>query len=85
MFDFDNMGFTNTVEHIKYLSCSDCEVGKAVQNVPYGNTSGWTPRISQPQHQKELSGTCKVKNIKMFLKTLNPVLISSGLRTMAKI
>lgn len=27
MFDFDNMGFTNTVENIKYLSCSDCEVG----------------------------------------------------------
>ena len=26
MFDFDNMGFTNTVENIKYLSCSDCEV-----------------------------------------------------------
>jgi len=27
MFDFDNMGFTNTVEHIKFLSCGDCEVG----------------------------------------------------------
>ena len=26
MFDFDNMGFTNTVEHIKFLSCGDCEV-----------------------------------------------------------
>ena len=29
MFDFDNMGFTNTVENIKYLSCSDCEVTRA--------------------------------------------------------
>jgi len=27
MYDFDNMGFTNTVQNIKYLSCSDCEVG----------------------------------------------------------
>jgi hypothetical protein len=30
MFDFDNMGFTNTVENIKYLSCGDCEAGPAL-------------------------------------------------------
>ena len=27
MFDFDNLGFTNTVGTIKYLSCADCDVG----------------------------------------------------------
>ena len=27
MFDFDNLGFTNTVGGIKYLSCADCDVG----------------------------------------------------------
>ena len=27
MFDFDNLGFTNTVNTIKYLSCADCDVG----------------------------------------------------------
>ena len=27
MFDFDNVGFSNTVGTIKYLICADCEVG----------------------------------------------------------
>lgn len=27
MFDFDNLGFTNTVENRKYLSCADCDLG----------------------------------------------------------
>ena len=27
MFDFDNVGFTNTVGTTKYLSCADCDVG----------------------------------------------------------
>eukprot|EP00092_Neocalanus_flemingeri_P005988 GFUD01006450.1.p2 GENE.GFUD01006450.1~~GFUD01006450.1.p2 ORF type:complete len:131 (-),score=46.08 GFUD01006450.1:84-434(-) len=27
MFDFDNIGFTNTVETTKFLSCADCDVG----------------------------------------------------------
>jgi len=27
MFDFDNIGFTNTVENKKFLSCADCDVG----------------------------------------------------------
>jgi len=27
MFDFDNLGFTNTVQNIKFLSCADCDVG----------------------------------------------------------
>ena len=27
MFDFDNVGFFNTVKTIKYLVCADCEVG----------------------------------------------------------
>jgi len=27
MFDFDNVGFTNTVDTTKFLSCADCDVG----------------------------------------------------------
>ncbi|XP_069113116.1 guanine nucleotide exchange factor MSS4-like [Argopecten irradians] len=27
MFTFENLGFTNTVDNIKYLICADCEVG----------------------------------------------------------
>ncbi|XP_048779986.1 guanine nucleotide exchange factor MSS4-like [Ostrea edulis] len=27
MFEFENVGFTNTVETIKYLICADCEIG----------------------------------------------------------
>lgn len=27
MFTFENLGFTNTVNNIKYLICADCEVG----------------------------------------------------------
>ena len=27
MFDFDNLGFTNTVENRKFLSCADCDLG----------------------------------------------------------
>lgn len=27
MFEFENLGFTNTVETIKYLICADCEIG----------------------------------------------------------
>ncbi len=27
MFDFDNVGFSNTVRNIKYLACADCDVG----------------------------------------------------------
>jgi len=27
MFDFDNIGFTNTVDSTKFLSCADCDVG----------------------------------------------------------
>ena len=37
MFDFDNMGFTNTVEHIKFLSCGDCEVILCVSSQKYCN------------------------------------------------
>lgn len=27
MFKFENVGFSNTVEHVKYLVCADCEAG----------------------------------------------------------
>ena len=27
MFAFENVGFCNTVDNIKYLACADCEVG----------------------------------------------------------
>ena len=27
MFDFENVGFCNTVGNLKYLACADCEVG----------------------------------------------------------
>ena len=27
MWTFENVGFSNTVENIKYLTCADCEVG----------------------------------------------------------
>lgn len=27
MFTFENVGFCNTVNNIKYLSCADCEIG----------------------------------------------------------
>ncbi|XP_076470090.1 guanine nucleotide exchange factor MSS4-like [Babylonia areolata] len=27
MYTFDNVGFTNTVDSIKYLICADCEIG----------------------------------------------------------
>ncbi|XP_077983015.1 guanine nucleotide exchange factor MSS4-like [Glandiceps talaboti] len=27
MYTFENVGFTNTVDGIKYLTCADCEVG----------------------------------------------------------
>merc|ERR1719244_1784543 len=27
MFDFDNLGFTNTVDNIKFLCCADCDLG----------------------------------------------------------
>ena len=27
MFDFDNIGFSNTVDEVKYLICADCEAG----------------------------------------------------------
>ena len=27
MFQFDNLGFTNTVGNTKYLSCADCDLG----------------------------------------------------------
>lgn len=27
MFDFDNIGFSHTVEDTKYLICADCEIG----------------------------------------------------------
>ena len=27
MFTFENVGFCNTVDNIKYLACADCEVG----------------------------------------------------------
>ena len=27
MWTFENVGFSNTVENIKYLICADCEVG----------------------------------------------------------
>ncbi|XP_070573956.1 guanine nucleotide exchange factor MSS4-like [Ptychodera flava] len=36
MFTFENVGFTNTVENIKYLICADCEEPQASvrQNIP---------------------------------------------------
>jgi len=27
MFTFDNVGFTKTLENIKFLICADCEIG----------------------------------------------------------
>lgn len=27
MFTFENVGFSNTVQNIKYLICADCEIG----------------------------------------------------------
>ena len=27
MFDFDNLGFSNTVENVKFLTCADCDIG----------------------------------------------------------
>ncbi|XP_023330554.1 guanine nucleotide exchange factor MSS4 homolog [Eurytemora carolleeae] len=27
MFDFDNLGFTNTIDNLKFLSCADCNLG----------------------------------------------------------
>ena len=27
MFDFDNVGFSNTVDNMKYLICADCDAG----------------------------------------------------------
>jgi len=27
MFTFENVGFCNTVDNIKYLACADCEIG----------------------------------------------------------
>ncbi|CAH1269259.1 RABIF [Branchiostoma lanceolatum] len=27
MYTFENVGFTNTVENIKFLICADCEIG----------------------------------------------------------
>eukprot|EP00794_Sanderia_malayensis_P019226 gene19226-21153_t len=27
MMDFENVGFSNTVDNIKYLCCADCEIG----------------------------------------------------------
>ena len=27
MFDFDNVGFSNTVGQTKFLTCADCEIG----------------------------------------------------------
>ncbi|XP_046739035.1 guanine nucleotide exchange factor MSS4 homolog [Diprion similis] len=27
MFTFENIGFSNTVENLKYLICADCEIG----------------------------------------------------------
>eukprot|EP01135_Chromosphaera_perkinsii_P006291 Nk52_evm20s485 gene=Nk52_evmTU20s485 len=27
MFDFENVGFSNTVANTKYLTCADCEIG----------------------------------------------------------
>lgn len=27
MFTFENVGFSNTVDGIKYLTCADCEIG----------------------------------------------------------
>ena len=54
MFDFDNVGFSKTVDDCKFLTCADCEIGpigyqghnsiKCQQNFPqrlshYRNTS----------------------------------------------
>ena len=66
MFDFDNMGFTNTVEHIKFLSCGDCEVMFSVMenlsSVPFNELqrSGWTSWLPQSANQKKLFGPSKV-------------------------
>ena len=27
MFDFDNVGFSKTVDDCKFLTCADCEIG----------------------------------------------------------
>jgi hypothetical protein len=27
MYEFDNLGFSNTVGSVKYLTCADCEIG----------------------------------------------------------
>lgn len=27
MFTFENLGFSNTVDNLKYLICADCEIG----------------------------------------------------------
>ena len=27
MFDFDNVGFSKTVDECKFLTCADCEIG----------------------------------------------------------
>ena len=36
MFDFDNVGFSHTVEGVKYLVCADCERGP----IGYHDTNG---------------------------------------------
>ena len=59
MFDFDNMGFTNTVEHIKFLSCGDCEVILCVSSQKL-QCSGWTSWLPQSADQKKLFGSSEV-------------------------
>ena len=27
MYTFENIGFSNTVDNVKYLACADCEIG----------------------------------------------------------
>ena len=27
MYTFENLGFSNTIENLKYLICADCEIG----------------------------------------------------------
>ena len=45
MFDFDNLGFTNTVENKKFLSCADCDLG------PLGYHD-LTTRLREDLHEK---------------------------------
>ena len=76
MFDFDNMGFTNTVEHIKFLSCGDCEVMfnvmENLSSVPFNELqrSGWTSWLPQSANQKKLFGPSKVVLVYLLRREL---------------